>query len=147
MISSDLREFVELLLEKRSIDDGDVRKLTRELLPDGAQSHDVIDMLVALDRALKPANANWAEFLVATAVDYVVWSCRPTGHVGRELATWLISTLSVGEGPTPNAMRIAFEVVREAERSDEALIAFAMKRPGLGLPRDLSRSDIALLVA
>jgi hypothetical protein len=147
MISSDLRKFVDVLLEQRAIRDADVQTFARDLLPDGANSHDVVDTLVALDRALKPTSANWAEFLVATVVDYVVWTCRPTGHVNRELATWLMSTLCVGDGPTANGMRIAFEVVREAERSDEALIAFAMNRPRPGEARDFSRSDMALLVA
>ncbi len=44
-------------------------------------------------------------------------------------------------------MRIAFEVVREAERCDEALIAFAMGKAGLKARQDFSKSDAALLVA
>jgi hypothetical protein len=61
----------------------------------------------------------------------VVWTSRPTGVVNRDLAQWLMTTLTVGEGPTSNAMRIAFEVVREAERCDEELISFAMRKASL----------------
>jgi hypothetical protein len=147
MISNDIREFVEYVLDKRQISDADVQKLSYELLGDRVISHEIIDVLVALDRTITAPNANWAEFLVATTVDHVVWASRPTGVVTRELAQWLIATLTVGEGPTANAMRIAFEIVREADRCDETLISFAMGKAGLKARQDLSRSDAALLVA
>ena len=147
MISNDIREFVDRVLESRQISDADVQKLSFELLANRMISHETIDVLVALDRTIMTPNANWSEFLVATAVDHVVWASRPTGVVTRELAQWLIATLSVGEGPTDNAMRIAFEVVREAERCDEMLISFAMGKAGLKARKDLCRTEAALLVA
>ncbi|MGL4438651.1 MAG: hypothetical protein ACRCUE_05210 [Bosea sp. (in: a-proteobacteria)] len=147
MITNELREFVEHVLECKNIDDTDVNKLARDILGDSLLSHDVIDVLVALDRAVATPNANWAEYLVTTVVDYVVWTCRPTGVVGRDLSQWLIATLSVGEGQTANARRIAFEVVREAERCDENLISFAMSRPRVQPAQSLSDSNAALLVA
>ena len=147
MISNELREFVDHVLDIRQICDEQVCSLSRTILPDGAISHEVIDVLVSLDRAIRTPNANWAEFLVATTVEYVVWTSRPTGLVGRDMAHWLITTLSVGDGPTGNAMRIAFEVVREAERCDESLISFAMGRGSLKARQDLSRSEISLLAS
>jgi hypothetical protein len=39
-----------------------------------------------------------------------------------------VTTLGAGEGTTPTAHRIAFEIVREAERCDEALLGFALSR-------------------
>ncbi len=147
MIAVNLRSFVDHVLETRVISDADVQFLARDILPDGAMSNEVIDVLVALDRTVETSSANWAEFLVATTVDYVVWTSRPTGIVSRELAQWLITTLSIGDGATPNAMRIAFEVVREAERCDEALITFAMGKAGLKARQDKSRSDYALLAS
>lgn len=147
MITNELREFVEIILENGKIDDADVNRLARDILGDSVLSHDVIDVLIALDRAITAPNANWTEFLVATVVDYVVWTSRPTGIVGRDLAQWLVATLSVGEGPTANARRIAFEVVREAERCDESLISFAMSRPRAPSAQSLSDSNSALLVA
>ncbi len=147
MIGNDLRDFVEQILETHQICDADVQRLARTILPDGAISHEVIDVLVALDRAVATPNANWVEFLVATTVDYVVWTSRPTGIISRDLAQWLITTLSIGEGPTENAMRIAFEVVREADRCDEILISFAMGKGSLKARQDLSRSNVALLAS
>ncbi len=147
MICSELRDFVDHVMEQREICDADVNKLARDILPDGAGSQDVIDVLVALDRAMATPNANWSAFLVATVVDFVVWTSRPTGVVNRDLAQWLMASLTVGEGPTSNAMRIAFEVVREAERCDEELISFAMRKASLPARQDLSRCDKALLIA
>lgn len=147
MVSVELRDFVDAVLERRSIDEDDVRKLAREILVDGAINNETIDVLVALDRAVRSTHPNWAEFLVATTVDYVVWTSRPTGVVNRDTAQWLLTSLSIGEGPTENAMRIAFEVVREAERCDELLITFAMGKGSLKARQDLSKSNAALLVA
>lgn len=147
MITNQLREVVESILEKGRIDDIDVNRVARDVLDGKVLSHDVIDVLIALDRAISVPNANWAEFLVSTVVDYVVWTSRPTGIVTRDLAQWLVATLAVGEGPTANARRIAFEVVREAERCDEMLISFAMSRPRLHPKHGLSDSNAALLVA
>ena len=147
MIGNDLREFVDQILETHQICDVDVHRLARTILPHGAISHEVIDVLVALDRAVGTPNANWAEFLVATTVEYVVWTNRPTGIISRDLAQWLITTLSIGEGPTETAMRIAFEVVREADRCDETLISFAMGKGSLKSRQDLSRSNMALLAS
>lgn len=145
MIATNIREFVDCVLDKRQILDADVSHLANIIMADAVVSHDVVDVLLALDRVIQTPNANWSEFLVSTVVDHVVWASRPTGIVTRELAHWLVATLSVGEGPTPNAMRIAFEVVREAERCDEVLITFAMNRAGLKARQDFSRSDAALL--
>jgi hypothetical protein len=147
MISNELREFVENILEQRRIEEHDVQKLDRDILGDSLISHEIIDVLVALDRTVEAQAPAWAEFLVTTTVNYVVWTCRPTGVVNRDLAQWLLTTLSIGEGPTANAMRIAFEVVREAERCDEGLIAFAMGKAGLKARQDYSVSAGALLVA
>lgn len=147
MMSADLRDFVDAVLEQRSIGEDDVRQLARNILADGAMNHETIDVLIALDRAVASSHQSWSDYLVATVVEYVVWTCRPTGMVTRDLAQWLMTTLTVGEGPTENGMRIAFEVVREAERCDEALIAFSMGKAGLKARQDLSRSDAALLVA
>jgi hypothetical protein len=147
MITNELRDFVEVILEAKKIDDANVNKLARDILGDNLLSHDVVDVLIALDRAVMTPNANWAEFLVSTVVDYVVWTSRPTGIVDRDLSQWLVATLSVGDGPTANARRIAFEVVREAERCDENLISFAMSRPRIHPAQSLSDSNAALLVA
>ncbi|MGL4729293.1 MAG: hypothetical protein ACRCWO_11100 [Bosea sp. (in: a-proteobacteria)] len=127
MMNNALRRFVEDVLDKRQLDENDVKQLNQVVMPDGLASRDEIDVLVALDRAIPGACEAFGEWLTAMTVDFAVWQSRPTGHVTREQAHWLVATLSVGEGPTATAARIAFEIVREAESCDETLVTFAMR--------------------
>lgn len=129
MINNELREFVDRVMDAKSITAEDVSYLTGEIFEDLVMTRDTVDVLVALDRVV-PSVPAFADYLVATVVDFVVWQGRPTGHVGRGAAQWLVTSLAAGEGPTETARRIAFEIVREAESCDEMLIGFAMARPG-----------------
>ncbi|TCR62051.1 hypothetical protein [Bosea sp. BK604] len=131
MIGHELREFVDRVMDRHAIDDEDVKMLQREIFADCVMSRDVIDVLIALDRAVPNSTASFADYLVALTVDFAVWESRPTGLIDREKAHWLVTTLAAGDGPTATARRIAFEVVREAERCDELLLAFAMRKGAL----------------
>lgn len=143
MIGHELREFVDRVMDCRAIDDEDVKMLQRDILQDAVMTRDVIDVLVALDRALPESCTAFADYLVALTVDYAVWESRPTGVIDRDKAHWLVTTLSAGEGPTATAQRIAFEIVREAERCDEALLGFALRR-GSQKPRGFSPDRVLL---
>ncbi|WP_375459774.1 hypothetical protein [uncultured Enterovirga sp.] len=127
MVKSSLEHFVKTVLAKREITVEDVRRLQRDILPDGLESRDEADILIALDRAIPYKHCSWSAFASQTVVDYVVWTSRPTGYVDHETATWLVASLSAGTGPSPVAEAIAFDVVREAERADTTLIAFVMR--------------------
>jgi hypothetical protein len=128
MIGHELREFVDRVMDRRAIDDEDVRILQREILHETVATREVFDVLVALDRAVADKSPLFADVLVALAVDFAVWESRPTGMIDRDKAHWLVTTLSAGEGPTPLAQKIAFEIVREAEACDEALVSFALRK-------------------
>jgi len=128
MISHELREFVDRVMDRHVIDDEDVRMLQREILCDVVLSRDTLDVLIALDRAVADKSPLFADYLVALAVDFAVWESRPTGLVDRDTAHWLVTTLCAGEGPTPTARKIGFEIVREANICDEALIGFALRK-------------------
>ena len=128
MIGHELREFVDHVMDRRVIDDEDVRILQREILHEVVLTRDIIDVLVALDRAVADKSPLFADVLLAFCVDFAVWESRPTGRIDRDKAHWLVTTLSAGEGPTPLAQKIAFEVVREAEACDEALVGFALRK-------------------
>lgn len=128
MIGHELREFVDHVMDRRVIDDEDVRILQREILHEVVLTRDIIDVLVALDRAVADKSPLFADVLLAFCVDFSVWESRPTGRIDRDKAHWLVTTLSAGEGPTPLAQKIAFEVVREAESCDEALVGFALRK-------------------
>lgn len=126
MINSSLEMFCNRIVAAGSITREDVSELSSTVLPDGAMTREEIDMLVALDRAVADTHPAWGDLLVATAVEFAVWSERSTGRVDAEAAAWLRATIGCGAGPTANGARIAVEVVREAESVDEALIAFAL---------------------
>ena len=128
MIGHELREFVDHVMDRRVIDDEDVRILQREILHEVVMTRDIIDVLVALDRAVADKSPLFADVLLAFSVDFAVWESRPTGRIDRDKAHWLVTTLSAGDGPTPLAQKIAFEVVREAESCDEALVSFALRK-------------------
>ena len=127
MIKASLRDFMHRVLENRAVSTEDVALLRRDILPNGLMCREEADTLIALERAAAPSRA-FADYIVPEVVEFVVWSCRPTGYVEAGSAQWLTTTLGCGTGPTETAMRIAFAVVKEAERVDEALLAFVMRR-------------------
>jgi hypothetical protein len=127
MVNNSLQAFADRVLEKQRIGSDDVQQLQRIILEDGLTGRDEADVLIALDRAVAEADKTWADFLVAAVADFVVWSSRPTGYVEYESACWLVATLSCGDGPTENAVHIAFDIIKEAQQVDEALLAFVLR--------------------
>ncbi len=128
MMDHELREFVDRVMDRRMIDEEDVKMLQRNILSDIVITRDIVDVLVALDRAVPQSCKAYADYMVALVVDFAVWENRPTGVIDRDKAHWLVTTLSAGEGPTATAQRIANEIVREAEHCDETLLAFAFAK-------------------
>lgn len=132
MIRKSLQLFCDRILDSRHIRAEDVAELEADVLAEGLRTREDVDMLVALDRVVVGADPRWAEFLIPAVVDFVVWGCRPTGCVDQDCARWLATSLGCGTGPTDNAAKIAFHVVREAQQVDEFLLAFtlsALRRP------------------
>lgn len=132
MITEKLHLFCNRVLAAKRIGAEQVAELRHDILVDGLRTREDVDVLVALDRAVPDAHPKWAEYLVPAVVEFVVWTCRPTGIVDRDSARWLSTSLGCGGGPTETAARIAFEVVRESQQVDEALLAFtlsALRRP------------------
>ena len=109
------------------ISSADIRKLRRDILPDGLISREEAEILMTIDRSISSVDAGWDDFLVENLVDFVVWTSRPTGYVDADATDWLIASLSGKDGPAGAAMRIVFEVIREAEHVDEALLIFALR--------------------
>ncbi|AWN42219.1 hypothetical protein [Methylobacterium durans] len=126
MINASLQDFCNRIAAAGRITTADLSVLGDELLPDGITVRDEADLLIALDRAVPVSNPAFADFLVAAIVDFAVWGERPTGYINAETARWLAASIGNGRGPTATGARIAVEIVREAQASDETLIAFAL---------------------
>lgn len=126
MIQISVEQFCNHAVSAGGISPEDLLVLKREVIPDGLTRREEVDLLVALERAV-PASEDFADFLVATVVDYVVWGERSTGYVDRETATWLAATISGRSGPSPVGARLAQEIVREAQASAETLTVFALE--------------------
>ncbi|KQP31584.1 hypothetical protein ASF49_09015 [Methylobacterium sp. Leaf104] len=126
MINLSLQVFCNRIVAADRITVEDVKVLAREVLPDGFVCRDEADMLIALERIVTSADPAFGDYLVAAVVDFAVWGERPTGYIDAGVATWLVGSLRAGCGPTRLAARLAREVIREAQASDEALIAFAL---------------------
>jgi hypothetical protein len=120
-----VQQFCNHAVSAGAISDEDLLVLKREVLPDGLLCREDADLLIALERAVL-GSEDFADFLVASVVDFAVWGTRPTGYIDREVAAWLAATLSGRDGPSPVGARIAMEIVREAQGSAESLTAFAL---------------------
>ena len=114
------QDFTSRALRSKRITFGDVRRLQRWILPDGISSREEAEALIALELVVDKADPAWSEYLVWAVVDFVVWGCRPTGHVDQEASQWLVAALSSGE-PTRTTQRLVREILTEAGGPDEAL--------------------------
>ena len=127
MITWALETFTADVMDRGRLGRDDVRRLQRDILPNGVENRDEADVLIALDRAVPSKDPTWSAFAIQTVVDFVVWTSRPTGRIDRETAEWLVGSLGCGTGPTDVALAIAFEAVRESDGADERLVAFVMR--------------------
>src|SRR5215207_230519 len=89
MINSSLQIFANKVQEAGRISFGDVKRLQRDILPDGISSREEADLLLTLEPTVGQADRAFADWLVAMVVDFVVWGMRPTGTVDAETAAWL----------------------------------------------------------
>jgi hypothetical protein len=112
-----LREFNAQMISKGRITFGDVKRLQRNILPDGICTRDDVELLLALDRVVARCDRAWGDYLVAAVTDFVVWGERPTGYVDADAGRWLNGLLLAGE-PTRTALRIAREIEQEAHQAE-----------------------------
>jgi len=120
MINSSLQAFASSVQKAERISFGDVKRLQRDILPDGISSREEAEILLTLDQTVSRADRAFADWLVAMMVDFVVWGLRPTGTVDAETAAWLTPFL-VGQRTTKTMRHLAREVVAEADHYGTAL--------------------------
>jgi hypothetical protein len=93
-----------------------------EVFEHGLTCREEVNVLAALDRAVRTADPLWTKFFTASLVEFVVWTSRPTGCVDNETARWLVTALMPMYRGTLNAHRAALELVRDAQQVDEELL-------------------------
>jgi hypothetical protein len=124
MIRVSLRFFASRVLKTKRMDASDRTTLQRIIFSDGVRSRVEAEVLLQLARAVKPVDPAWADFVVASIVDFVVWGERPTGTINQDTANWLIAVLSEG-GSDNLTRRIAREIAKEAQNVDPRFANFA----------------------
>jgi hypothetical protein len=122
MSSDRLRQAAEEIIGRGRIAFADVRRLRRDILPDGVSSRAEAEILIRLDQETARCDRAWTEFFVTELVDFVVWAERPTGIVDEEAALWLSDALDRGRA-TRSSRALVHAIVREAERVHESLSA------------------------
>ena len=105
MINSSLQAFASNVQKAGRISFGDVKRLQRDILPNGISSRAQAELLLTLDQTVSRADRAFADWLVAMMVDFVVWGVRPTGSVDAETAAWLTPFL-VGQRATKTMRRL-----------------------------------------
>jgi hypothetical protein len=129
MSITSLQDFVTKTAAKSRITFGDVRRLQRDVLPDGVSSRDQAELLISLDAEVARADGSWTDWLVAAIIDFAVWREDPAGAVESDAAQWLKDRLAAGGTLTKAARRIAREIRREAERVEEPMASLATDEP------------------
>src|SRR5215203_4899322 len=94
MINSSLHTFVNNAQKARCISFGDVKRLQRDILPDGISAREEAELLLTLEQTVGRADRSFADWLVATVEEFVVWAERPTGIVDEDTARWLAAMLT-----------------------------------------------------
>ena len=122
MINSSLQSFANNVQAAGRISFGDVKRLQRDILPDGISSRDEAELLLTLEQSVERADRAFVDWLVVAMVDFVVWGMRPTGIVDANTAAWLAPFLS-GSEATAMTCRLVHELTREAEHIDPALLS------------------------
>ncbi len=139
MINSSLQTFANKAQEAGRISFGDVKRLQRDILPDGISSREEVELLLTLDQTVDRADRAFADWLVAMMVDFVVWGTRPTGVIDGETAAWLTPFLE-GQRTTKTMRRLARELAAEADHSGTALPSPALN----GTSGDCASAQVAM---
>src|SRR3954471_24301350 len=114
MINSSLQAFARNVQKAGRISIGDVKRLQRDILPDGIGSRAPAEPLLTPYYSGSRADRAFADWLVAMMVDFVVWGVRPTGTVDAETAAWLTPFLA-GQRATKTMRRLARELAADTK--------------------------------
>jgi hypothetical protein len=114
MNNGKLQEFVCNVIAKGQINYGDVRRLQRDYLPGGITNREELELLISLNARLVRADKAWAQWLVASVVEFVA-KREVREHPINEAACASIGRL-LAASTTSFGRRIARQVRRELGR-------------------------------
>jgi len=123
MKTTSLQSFVDKRSAAGRLGFGDLRRLQRDVLPEGPRSREDIDALIALDRVLERFDDGWPGYLEASVTGFVVSAAAPTGCLDRGTEGWLATALSSARPETAQA--IARAVLLEVRSQGDALRGIA----------------------
>jgi hypothetical protein len=116
--SSSLHAFVSRVATSKRLNFADLRRLERDVLPNGVTSRADAEALIALDAALDRADAGWPSYLVSTVKEFMM-----RRHGDPTDSAWLAAALS-GAAPK-TALNVARAVVPALDECDDALRGLA----------------------
>jgi hypothetical protein len=123
MSNTSLCAFVSKVRSNNRIRFGDLRRLQRDILPNGISARHEAEALLDLDRSIERADEGWSVCLTTLIKNFVISSSIPPGYVDRPTAEWLVSWLT--DSRPAIAHVIARSIVLEANQVDGVLRAFA----------------------
>jgi hypothetical protein len=103
----------------------DLRRLRRDILPDGITTREEAEVLLGLDH-IERLNGEWSAYLAEAMAAFVISASESPG-IDQDTAAWLVTVL-----PTPQpttAAAIVRTIERERYECSEDLAAF-MRRVG-----------------
>jgi hypothetical protein len=123
MSNTSLCAFVSKVRSNNRIRFGDLRRLQRDILPNGLSTQHEAEALLDLDQSIERADEGWSVYLATLIKDFVISSSVPPGYVDRPTAEWLVSRLTDSRPAIAHA--VARSIVLEANQVDGVLRAFA----------------------
>jgi hypothetical protein len=126
MNNSKLQDFVTITVLHNRITFGDVRRLQRDYLPHGVTKREQVELLLHLDGMIDRVDRAWADWLVAAAFDFAVFSERSVDAVESGTCDWLLDHLATLDISTKVTRRLerdlhqALEPIAPIEYVDEA---------------------------
>ena len=100
MTDARLSAFVAAVLRAKRIRFGDVRRLSRDVLPRGIEDRPTAETLLALDRAIDRTDPSWIDYLASSIRDFAAANGGEGG--------WL--TAAIGARPTKTGRAIEREL-------------------------------------
>jgi hypothetical protein len=79
----------------------DLRRLRRDVLPDGITTREEAEVLLTVDRNLERADEEWTDYLVVMVTDFAL---STSGTINQDTARWLAGVLSIARPKTTAAI-------------------------------------------